>query len=159
MDTVREWAAAICVVAVLCSAAGMVTPDGKISKGMRLITGLIVLSLFISPLSQISNCSVSKTDLASNENETTLRLLSLVEEQTSEAMSHSVSELISAELGKLEIDAKEISVVMDISGDGCISIGQVVVEIGSGDEHMRDQIHRTIREKLGLEAKIVTTEE
>ena len=155
MDGVREWAAAICAAAVLCGGAGMLAPEGKQAKSLKMILSVVFMCVLLSPLGSLSSCRSGLGDIASPTSYAESGLLDLVEEQTAGAMSGSVETLVSDQLEMLGFTAEEITVDMDISGDGCISIGQVVVTVNGADDAALAVISERLYDRLGLNAKVV----
>ena len=159
MDGIREWAAALCAAAVLCAAFGMVTPEGKQGKCFRLVLSILVLCLIVSPLSELKGCTKSAENFFTQPASAESELMSLVESQTVSAISDSVSRLVADELEELGITAQEICVGMDITEDGCISIGQVVIVAAHKDSLAAGTIIDRIYNRLGLTAQVRTAEE
>lgn len=159
MDAVREWAVSLCAAAVLCAAAGMLAPEDKQGKCFRTVLSAVMLCLMISPLSRIKECSGSTDGYTAVPEQTGSELFELVERQTADAMSASVSNLVGHELDELGVSAREIYVVMDISQDGCISIGQVTVALDGSDADRAGEVRSRLYAQLGLDAEITVMEE
>lgn len=155
MEGIREWAAAICGTAVLCAAVSMLSPDSRQGKGLKMVLSVFFICVLLSPLSSLKGCRDELEDFVSPPSSADSSLLTLIEEQTAEAMERSVRELVAWQLADMDVQIEEIAVEMDISGDGCISIGQVVVVAGDADGGRLDEIERRLYERLGLNAKAV----
>ena len=57
MDAIREWAIALCTSAVLCAAAGMIAPEEKNSRGMKIILASVMLCAVVLPLTKLTECN------------------------------------------------------------------------------------------------------
>ncbi len=158
METVREWGIALCAAAVLCAAGGMIAPDGKQAKYLKTIMSAVVLCVILSPVSMLSDCSrrlesaYAAPVLADSE------LSGLIEEQTATAMSDAVSRLVRSELEGMNICPENISVSVDISPTGSISIGQVEVVLGRAEAGRAAEVSRRLYDRLGLNAAVTTEE-
>jgi len=150
MESIKEWAISLCGAAALCATVGMIAPEGKTGKCMKLVMTLVVLCLMLSPLSQIGSCSADLKDHISLPAETDSDLLRLVEEQSAEAISRSVNYVIEEQLETLGVHAKEINVSVDSSDDGCITISQADAIVQNEGHDLRE-IERTLGGRLGFE--------
>ena len=159
MDAVKEWAVAVCAAAVLSAAVGMLTNGGSSAKSMRFLLSVVMLCLLIEPLGSIKECADNVNLIISGPVEDNNRLLNAVEDQTVSYMSRSVSELIDSELDAMGVYAQKIQVNMDISEDGCITIGQVVITVNEEDHARADELSTRIYDRLGLNARFIVPEE
>ena len=159
MGAAREWASALCAAVIMCAAVNMISPGEKRVRCFRMVLSAVMLCLLVSPLSGISSCRYRMDRLESEPPWTDSGLLELVEEQTSQAMSRSVCGLVRAELEEMGIAAEEITAHMDISPDGCITIGQVRVSSGSIDEDRRAEIISRLYERLGMDVELICAED
>ena len=158
MGAVREWATALCAAAVLCAGAEIIAPDEKKSKGMRIILASVMLCALILPLAHITDSGFScggSSDVYVPDR----RLCTLFEDQTAAAAGDAVRNLAADCLKDYGVSAEEISVNMDISDDGCISIGQITVRTGSECVKSADGISEFIFSRLGLKAEVIIGEE
>lgn len=158
METVREWGIALCAAAVLCAVFGMIVPEGKMSKQLRTIMSMVVLCVILSPVSTISDCSRRLESVSAEPVLADSELSGLIEEQTASAMSDAVCRLVSSELEEMNISPRNISVCVDISPTGCISIGQVEVVLEETEAGMAPAVRERLHEQLGLSAAVTTEE-
>lgn len=158
MEAVREWAVALCAAAVLCAGAQIITPDEKKGKWMRIVFASVMLCAMVLPLARISGCRLSY-DSNISDYSPDRRLCEAIEEQTASAVSSTVCRLVEDCLLGYDVEAEDISVSMDISDDGCISIGQITVRTaypaGKSPEDIADYLYS----RLGLKAEVITVEE
>jgi len=157
MDAVREWAIALCAAAVLCAAAGMISPGQRSGKGMRVLTAAVMLCAVVLPLARMDVCSADNYRI-DGEFCPDSRLCAAVERQTADAMSRAVCELVGAQLEQMGVEAEDIEAVMDISDDGCITIGKVRVIAARQDNIDSAVITDTLFSRLGLKAEVIIAE-
>ena len=158
MEALREWAVALCGAAVLCAGAGIIAPDEKQNRRLRMILASVMLCAVVLPLARLTACDV-RYDIADEPFRPDSRLCSAIEQQTASAVSGAVQELVSDCLEDLSVEAEDISVVMDISEDGCISIGQVAVRAAETGGRSASEIEDVLYSRLGLKAEVTTSEE
>ncbi len=158
MDALREWAVALCAAAVLCAAAGIIAPEEKSGKGLRIILASVMLCAVVIPLGRMTGCEF-RYDSHDAEYVPDKRLCETIEQQTADAVSGRVEELISGCLDELSVEAEDIAVDMDISDDGCISIGQVTITVTEPYAADAVSIADALYCRLGLKAEVITPEE
>jgi len=154
MQSALEWAAALCAGVVMCAAFGIIRPGGKQSAAFRMVTSAAMLCILISPLSELGGCAVRVKDFISAPSEPDNRLCRTVEEQTSRAMKEAVEGIVTRCAEEIGLAAGEISVMMDISEDGCISIGQVTVVLAEGTESDAAALRDRLDREYGLSAEV-----
>ncbi|MBE6759970.1 MAG: hypothetical protein E7554_07770 [Ruminococcaceae bacterium] len=159
MDGLREWAIALCAAAVLCAAAEMIAPSDKNGKGIRVIAAGVMLCAVILPLSRMDCSGFRDITLGAEAFEPDTRLCAAIEQQTADAVSGTVESLVSDCLRRLGVEWEDISVVMDISEDGCISIGQITVRTAAGQTVSQEETESELYSRLGLSAEVITAEE
>lgn len=159
MDTIREWAAALCAVVVLCCAANLSAPEGKNSRMLRAVLSLVMLCTLISPLGEIKSCRLEVDRLEQKLSSSEDRLMCTVEQQTCDMINWSLTDLIEDELYSIDIIPEKIYIDMDISEDGCISIGQVTVTVKNSDAARCGRIEETLRGRLGLDVQTLIPED
>jgi len=157
MEYVKEWAVSLCSAAVLCSAVSILSPKKNIEGMIKPVMTCVMLCLLILPLSRIKGCEYEFEPSRIHDNENSSELIRTVEEQSSRMISESIEQMIMDELNCIGVYPKNILVDMDISDDGCISIGQItVMHSADADGSM---IERELRSRLGLNVRTQITEE
>lgn len=159
MEWLKEWALALCAAAVMCAVFEMMSSSGKNSKAFRLVTASVMLCVIISPLSRMGSCMNDFDSFIAAPAETGERLCSAIEEQTRRAMTGAVEQIVRQCAGSLGVELEEISVGMDISGDGCITIGQVTAVIAGTDRKTADRLENDLESVYGIQSEVLTAEE
>ena len=145
----KDFVMMICAVAVLCTIAHMPIPDEKYEKVMKLLLSAILLIVIISPLTSLSSCSIDIKKNHQTDNKYARNLEDKILSQSNSLLSKTVKDNISAILNANEISYQKISVNMDTSADGRISIGQVIVITAYPEDFAAAQA--LIKEHLGIE--------
>jgi len=159
MEMLKEWAAALCGAVVLCCGANLIVPDGKNSKMMKMVLSLVMLCVLVSPIRTINSCRTDFFDIEKQVTEPGEQLLDTVEQQTCDKIKTSINDLIKSELYAEDIIPEKIFIDMDISPDGCISIGQVAVTVKSSLADQCGRIKDILKHRLGLDAETLISED
>ncbi len=155
MTALKEWAISVCTVLVISSAISLVSPDDKTEKLMNTCISLFVLLVLMAPLAHLSGCAFPELNIESEVNESIETnndsLTNCIEMQAAEQLSDTAEKLISARLAEIRIIPDEITVIMDTSDNGCISIGQIFITLDPSDHIRSDQACEIIRQMFGTE--------
>ncbi len=152
MDTIREWAASICITLVATSIFSMLIPHGGMEKVMKFAISAFFISCLLSPfwsglpnLSWEAEAAIQSdySGISSQMNEQVIRL--------SEANLRRVIGEILEENG---IKTEKISPQVHISDDGSISISKVMVELAEDENKNVQSVQELIEQETGLEAEV-----
>lgn len=152
MDTIREWAASICITLVATSIFSMLIPHGGMEKVMKFAISTFFISCLLSPfwsglpnLSWEAEAAIQSdySGISSQMNEQVIRL--------SEANLRRVIGEILEENG---IKTEKISPQVHISDDGSISISKVMVELAEDENKNVQSVQELIEQETGLEAEV-----
>lgn len=155
MDWFRQLALTVCTMSVVCAAAGLLVPEGKLEKVMKLAISCVLLMSVILPLRQIESCRLrfdSQIEAAGNEES---RIEDVITFQAQKVTARAAEELIRQRLSENEILIEEIKVRMDSSPDGCISIGQVTLVMDISDEAVVRRAEKVLSEQLGISDAVI----
>jgi len=129
METVKNIAAGVSIAAVVIGAIHILIPNGKMTKQMRYIAGLLLIIAVVSPFAGAS------FELDFHVSDTKMQIGA--EGMLTNQVTHIVGEL----LRQNEIDFKFIEPSMDISPEGDISIYRIYVA-GASDADAAAQLIR-----------------
>ena len=151
-DGIRSWALTVCGACVLGALLSLLFPDGSYKKQLRLLLSLILLYTIFQPLRSLNKWSVngdkSQFDPSQYEN---VALQSELERQAKTIYTSYLEENLCRILDDSDISYENITVMMDNSDDGRISIGQVEVMVKKKDEAQTAQIKRLLQPYIGEE--------
>lgn len=158
MDSLKDWAIALCAAAVMCAAAEMIVPCEKQNRAMKMLISTIMLCLLVKPLTDLCSCSFDASDIYSPDYEPNRRLCATVETQTADAVTDSIKTLIGGVAEDEECSVKDISISVNILDDGCISIGQITVVLAAEHAGNVGHLKGELFSRLGLDAEVITEE-
>lgn len=152
MDTIREWAASICITLVATSIFSMLIPHGGMEKVMKFAVSAFFISCLLSPfwsglpsLGWEAEAAI-QTDYSS--------ISSQLNEQVVRLSEANLRRVISDILDEKGIEAEKITPQVHILDDGSISITKVVVEL-AGDENKNVQsVQELLEQETGLETEV-----
>jgi hypothetical protein len=78
-----------------------------------------------------------------------------VEKQYSDAAEESIRNLVAAELNKLDIKCKNVTVIMDTNESGSISINKVVVILAKGYDGDCQKAQNHLEKALGIKMEVI----
>jgi len=137
MSAIAEIARAICYVAIACAVIDVLAPDGKLRKVFSIIVGAFIILTVISGVSQDLDLSDLLPEPAPARMEIERggeEFAAAVQEQTTELVRDRLAEHIDgAVLSRVSVKAKKISIYMDISEDGGISMKCIEITLDSAD--------------------------
>ncbi|MBQ9903059.1 MAG: stage III sporulation protein AF [Clostridia bacterium] len=156
MENVREWAGAVCCACLLSAMLSMVFPGGSSRRILGMLVSLMLLCVLLRPFMAVRNFTLGikhhSFEAEQYEN------AGLEEELESSAKGIYASYLernLERVLDGAGISYKSVSVTMDNSGDGCISIGQVEVILKNEDVN-REKVKELLRPYIGFEPEVRT---
>lgn len=153
MNSVRIWSASICMAALAASILQSLVPNGSMERMVKFIIGAFVICALIQPLSRVIpevkvNLSESKKQSVNSQ------LAGTVEKQYSDAAEESIKNLVAAELNKLDIKCKNVTVIMDTNESGSISINKVVVILAKGYDGDCQKAQNHLEKTLGIKTEV-----
>ncbi len=158
MEGIKETAVCICVCCVLCGTLKMLVPSASFEKLIHLaIAAFLVCSAAIPVSKAIKNTQMPKiTSAVIEENEKMEEAVTIF---TSGMLESIVRGQIESALQSEEVEAEEISVLMDILQDGSISISQAQVTLSAEDYRRCEKLTRAVYTRTGVNVKFITEEE
>lgn len=151
MENFKNWAFALCVASMCGAVLNMLLPDGSEKRIFKTVLCLFLLCTMLSPILS-TDFSKFNVDFASDGNDAqmstvTEKLLDVSAAGTKKAIINDTKEAL-AENG---IASNNISVTVNISADGSISISGFSVSVVDGDA---DTIQKIVEKKTGLVPEI-----
>lgn len=153
MNSVRVWSASICMVALAASILQSLVPNGSMERMLKFIIGAFVICTLIQPLSRV--IPEMKINLEESKKQSVYsQLADTVEKQYSEAAEESIRNLVAAELNKLDIRCKNVTVNMDRNENGSISINRVIVILAKGYDDDCQRAKNHLEKTLGIKMEV-----
>lgn len=153
MGAVREWSAAICLVALAAALLQGLAPNGSMERMVKLVLGAFVLCAMAMPLKNLGVQIAWNFPIEEHTQENT-QLQSTVETQMETAARSSIENLVAAELSKMDVKSEKVVVRMDTNADNSIGINRVEVTLAEGYGGDCARAQARLRETLGLEVEV-----
>lgn len=158
MESVREWAAAVCCACLLGAMLSMVFPSGSSKRLLGMIVSLMMLCVLLKPFKAVRDFSVGirhySFDAGQCEN---TEFETALESSAKNIYASYLEQNLRRVLDGANISYKSVAVTMDNSEDGCISIGQVEVIVKNEDVDL-DRIKELLRPYIGAEPVVKSTQ-
>lgn len=149
MDMLCQMSASACVLGILFSVISNMTPSEKFSRQMNIIFSLILILVIVTPFAD------GEFDLEMSQiSESTPEDYSYIyNEQTDRLISENISDNLGQALAEKEIFPLKISVDINNSADGSISI--IGAEIILADSSDSEGAAKLAAEALGVERSLI----
>lgn len=155
MDHVKEWATAVSCACLLGAMLSMAFPNGSSKRILGIIISLMAMCIMFKPMASLADRMADlksySFDVSQYENS---ELNTEVQQEAKSIYSSYLEENIRRVLDGANISYQSVDVMMDISADGCISIGQVEVIVKNEDVDMTDRIKELLRGYIGFEPAV-----
>lgn len=156
MKEIQQWTMVICLAALTASLAQSILPAGSMERMGKFVVGAFIICVMISPLAKFApqiRMSVNSGSERTTSQDTQLQ--STVNNQMEQAAQKSVQNLVTAELARIQIKCKNVSVIMDTKEDGRISITKVIVTLSEKDVAKTKTAQDYLAKELGLQMEVV----
>lgn len=152
MQPLQTWAVGVCAAAVVCALLYRLFPDTSLGKQGRLLLPILFLSALLSPLLSGSSLSFSVDDIGEIADGTVLQ--AQVRRQTVQQVHTTLLQMVNQALASYGYQAEKVVTDMDISEDGSIHMGQIVVYV---DDHAAERsalIEQVAQQRLGMRVSV-----
>lgn len=153
MNAVRAWSLTICMAALIAALLQYLLPGGSMERMAKFVTGAFFLCVLIVPIANIAP-QISSAFWQNTQTDPDTEFSSMVEGQIQDTAQQSIRNLIIAELEKIQIKCKNVSVIMDTDETSSIVINKVVVVLASGEESNITRAKEHLSSVLGLQTEV-----
>lgn len=157
METVKNWAFSVCAASICGAVLNMILPEGSAQKTYKAVFCVFFLCVLIAPLSELKIPDFDSLAESVNETKTEDMAENEFSESYISAMEKAVISDTKAVLSENGITAKDISIKINISGDGGIDINKFTLTLGSAENP--GAIREKVYEKTGIMPEIIISEE
>ncbi len=158
MESLRQWAVALCVTAVVGTLLRFCFPDTTVGRQGKLLLSCLFLCVLLTPLSTWK-LGVKISDFTVDEPIDSAGLEAQMQAQLERQVSESLTAMVNQSLATYGWSAKKVTAKMDIREDGSIDMGQIVVYVDE-DTAVRSVAVRQVAEKrLGTVVTVAVWEE
>ena len=156
MDSIKAWAAALCVAAIVCAMLQMLAPKEGTGKIFKLILSAFFLCCLIMPL--LNAGSLTRLDISALPGEVQAELLEeRVNQQLMRQVQETVEQLSRTVLESSGVEAEKIEVKTDTSEEGSIYIQQVTVTLDKQSKPKALAAREVLEKQLGVNVVMETT--
>lgn len=150
MSALADLIFSFCISLVAIGLISILIPSGTMEKTMKMLTGIIMIALLLSPFAK----GEINLDFLT-ENKGTTRAIQQTSLDRAVAISQSQIELLLKDLlNKNGIEVDEIEVNMDISKDGSIIISQISISSNFTSREEIQEVKNIIKKELGVDAEV-----
>lgn len=157
MEIVKNWAFSVCAASICGAVLNMILPEGSAQKTYKAVFCVFFLCVLIAPLSELKIPDFDSLAESVNETKTEDMTENEFSESYISAMEKAVIADTKAVLSENGITAKDISIKINISGDGGIDINKFTLTLGSAENP--GAIREKVYEKTGIMPEIIISEE
>ncbi|MBQ5439833.1 MAG: stage III sporulation protein AF [Clostridia bacterium] len=150
MENINSFVLSLCACVFAVSIAENLLPEGNVKRAVYFVTALIVLSCFTEPVRELKEQGLDFSVSESTYNDNT----DWLNRKTTELFESNVSALVKKTLENIDVKPKAIYVYTDITDDNCIFIDKVRVTVDERYKNRIDEICKTIKEELQLDADV-----
>lgn len=156
MDSIKAWAAALCIAAIVCAVLQMLAPKEGTGKVFKLILSAFFLCCLIMPLLRAG--SLTRLDISVLPGEVQAELLEdRVNQQLMRQVQATVERLAETALDSSGVKAEKIEVKTDTSPEGSIYIQQVTITLDKQSKPKALAAREVLEKQLGVSVVIETT--
>lgn len=134
MDSLKNWAAAFCVISVVCAFASFLVPKGSVKKAVNIVMTLFMLSVVIMPINHFSLSELTALfDARADAQEEFDDYAEELNDYLIESGKQVIKDHIAAELQGICNDAYSVYVDMEIRDDGNPFLTRIVITVSQND--------------------------
>lgn len=148
MQPLQTWAVSVCTAAVVCAILYRLFPDTSVGKQGRLLLPTVFLFVLISPLFSVGGVRWTPSDI--NAAADTAALQAQVRRQTVQRVNDTLLQMVNQALASYGYRAEKVVTDMDITEDGSISMGQIVVYVDERAAQRSALIEQVATQRLGM---------
>ncbi len=149
MEAFRGIVLIACLSSIAISMFDIITPEGKFKKQVRLIFSLVFLITIITPIMK-NEIELDFDDFTSIQATAEFAMVQDTFNQSlADGFCENLENSLKYRLSINEINAKEISVIININNNDCIDIIEVKIVLAVQDKNKSDKVKSLIKQEIG----------
>lgn len=157
MESVRQWALALCIAAIACTIFQILAPKSGNGRLFRMMIAAFFLCCMLSPLRQWSDLPLPNIETeAFSSSESTLS--AQVEEQLKQQAEATVASLCRRYLKNYDLTVEKVSVTTDTLENGDIYISCVTLYLDKQNASGAHTARQLMEQQLGIPVEVITQE-
>lgn len=158
MDSLRQWAVAVCAAAVVCTLLRHLFPDSLLGQQGRMLLPCLFLCVLLSPI--FSAFQTVKLPNFTVENAAdTAGLTARMRQQMAAQVNDTLLAMVNQSLSGYGWSAKKVVADMDIGEDGSISMGQITLYVDEEVARRATAVRQVAEKRLGTAVEVAVWQE
>lgn len=157
MEQIKIWAFSICLASVCGAILNMLAPEGNFLKTFKCIISIFFLCVVIAPIFKTELPDFSSQEKIFSEENIETYEENGVDKITEEVFEEQIESETEKILSEKELAFEDISVKVNILEDGSIDINKFTITFYQNVNF--DSLKEELRQKIGIEPKIVVSGE
>lgn len=158
MDSLKQWAVAVCAAAVVCTLLRHLFPDSPLGQQGRMLLPCLFLCVLLSPIPKVFQ-SVKLPDFTSENAANATDLTARMRQQVAAQVNDTLLQMVNQSLSGYGWSAKKVVADMDIGEDGSISMGQITLYVDEDTIRRATAVRQVAEKRLGTAVRVARWEE
>lgn len=158
MDSLRQWAVAVCAAAVVCTLLRQLFPENRLGEQGRMLLPCLFLCVLLSPI--LSDSSSVKLPNFTDENTiNSAEITAKMREQMTAQVNDTLLRMVNQSLDGYGWTAKKVVADMDIADDGSIRMGQITLYVDEEVARRATAVRQVAEKRLGTTVEVAVWQE
>ena len=157
MDSLRQWAVAVCAAAVVCTLLRQFFPENRLGEQGRMLLPCLFLCVLLSPISA-GLTDVKLPDFTAENTVDTEEITARMREQMTRQVNDTLLRMVNQSLDSYGWSAKKVVADMDIADDGSIRMGQITLYVDEEVARRSTAVQQVAEKRLGMAVEVAVWE-
>ena len=158
MDSLRQWAVAVCAAAVVCTLLRQFFPENRLGEQGRMLLPCLFLCVLLSPISA-GLTDVKLPDFTAENTVDTEEITARMREQMTRQVNDTLLRMVNQSLNGYGWSAKKVVADMDIAEDGSIRMGQITLYVDEEVARRATAVRQVAEKRLGATVEVAVWQE
>ena len=158
MDSLRQWAVAVCAAAVVCTLLRQFFPENRLGEQGRMLLPCLFLCVLLSPIS-VGLTDVKLPDFTAENTVNTEEITARMREQMTRQVNDTLLRMVNQSLDGYGWSAKKVVADMDIAEDGSIRMGQITLYVDEEVARRATAVRQVAEKRLGATVEVAVWQE
>ncbi len=157
MGLVKEWSSLICLSSMASIIFELILPPGKMEKMMRMVLGVFMVCIIISPFADRKNrwdLNIKKISSGYVDKEK-IKFVEKINGQIEYLAQENVRRVVVGFLKDNNIKYEKIEIFMDTDEDRNISIIKCRIYLNKSDCNLKEKVRGDVEKKLRIKTEVV----
>ena len=158
MDSLRQWAVAVCAAAVVCTLLRQFFPENRLGEQGRMLLPCLFLCVLLSPIS-VGLTDVKLPDFTAESTVNTEEITARMREQMTRQANDTLLRMVNQSLDGYGWSAKKVVADMDIAEDGSIRMGPITLYVDEEVARRATAVRQVAEKRLGATVEVAVWQE